>query len=91
MSKVRVSAFAVSLDGYSAGPRQSLDNPLGVCGPGGALNLTSYTTFRGRICPRLRDSLQGLPFKSEWLLTFAEGQFVFARNKSHLPFRGKVA
>src|SRR5258707_559448 len=33
MSEVRVSAFAVSLDGYSAGPRQSLDNPLGVRGP----------------------------------------------------------
>ena len=33
MSKVRVSAFAVSLDGYAAGPRQSLDNPLGVRGP----------------------------------------------------------
>ena len=33
MSKVRVSAFAVSLDGYAAGPNQSLDNPLGVRGP----------------------------------------------------------
>jgi dihydrofolate reductase len=33
MSKVRVSAFAVSLDGYSAGPRQSIENPLGVGGP----------------------------------------------------------
>jgi dihydrofolate reductase len=33
MSKVRVSAFAVSLDGYAAGPHQSLDNPLGVGGP----------------------------------------------------------
>lgn len=33
MSKVRVSAFAVSLDGYAAGPGQSLDNPLGVRGP----------------------------------------------------------
>lgn len=32
MSKVRVSSFAVSLDGYAAGPRQSLDNPLGVRG-----------------------------------------------------------
>ena len=31
--KVRVSAFAVSLDGYSAGPNQSLENPLGVRGP----------------------------------------------------------
>ena len=28
MPKIRVSAFAVSLDGYAAGPRQSLDNPL---------------------------------------------------------------
>ena len=33
MSKVRVSAFAVSLDGYVAGPHQSLENPLGVRGP----------------------------------------------------------
>lgn len=30
MSKVRVAAFSVSLDGYSAGPDQSLENPLGV-------------------------------------------------------------
>jgi hypothetical protein len=30
MSKVRVSAFAVSLDGYAAGPGQSLDNPLKI-------------------------------------------------------------
>src|SRR5215471_11431016 len=33
MAKVRVSSFAVSLDGYSAGPDQNLDNPLGVRGP----------------------------------------------------------
>ena len=33
MSKVRVSAFAVSLDGYAAGPQQSLENPLGTGGP----------------------------------------------------------
>lgn len=32
MSKLRVSAFAVSLDGFSAGPNQSLENPLGVRG-----------------------------------------------------------
>lgn len=30
MSKVKVSAFSISLDGYGAGPSQSLDNPLGV-------------------------------------------------------------
>jgi dihydrofolate reductase len=31
--KVRVQAFGVSLDGYGAGPEQSLQNPLGVRGP----------------------------------------------------------
>lgn len=33
MSKVCVRAFSVSLDGFSAGPSQSLENPLGVRGP----------------------------------------------------------
>ena len=32
MSKLRVACFAVSLDGYGAGPRQDLQNPLGVGG-----------------------------------------------------------
>jgi dihydrofolate reductase len=32
MSKVRVAAFSVSLDGFGAGPRQDLENPLGVRG-----------------------------------------------------------
>ena len=33
MPKTRVSSFSVSLDGYSAGPNQSLQNPLGERGP----------------------------------------------------------
>jgi len=32
MPKLRVSSFAVSLDGYGAGPGQSLENPLGAGG-----------------------------------------------------------
>jgi dihydrofolate reductase len=32
MSRVRVAAFSVSLDGFGAGPRQDLANPLGVSG-----------------------------------------------------------
>ena len=32
MSKVRVAAFSVSLDGFGAGPRQDLQNPIGVPG-----------------------------------------------------------
>lgn len=32
MAKLRVNAFSVSLDGFGAGPDQSLDNPLGIGG-----------------------------------------------------------
>jgi dihydrofolate reductase len=32
VSKVRVNSYAISIDGYGAGPSQSLDNPLGVGG-----------------------------------------------------------
>ena len=33
MSKLRVQSFAISIDGYGAGPNQDLQNPLGVRGP----------------------------------------------------------
>lgn len=32
MAKVCVGAFSISLDGFGAGPQQSLENPLGVSG-----------------------------------------------------------
>src|SRR5690349_8614545 len=32
MARVRVASFTISLDGYGAGPMQSMDNPLGVGG-----------------------------------------------------------
>lgn len=32
MPKLRVNAFSISVDGYGAGPNQSLENPLGVGG-----------------------------------------------------------
>jgi dihydrofolate reductase len=32
MSKLKVQSFTISLDGYGAGPEQSLQNPLGVGG-----------------------------------------------------------
>ena len=34
MPKLRVMSFSLSLDGFGAGPEQSLDNPLGVGGMG---------------------------------------------------------
>jgi dihydrofolate reductase len=42
MSKLRVNAFSISIDGYGAGPDQDLDNPLGVGGP--ALHEWMYGT-----------------------------------------------
>ena len=33
MAKLRVHNFAISVDGYGAGPSQSIENPLGVGGP----------------------------------------------------------
>lgn len=32
MTKLRVNSFSISIDGYGAGPNQSLENPLGVGG-----------------------------------------------------------
>jgi hypothetical protein len=32
MTRIRVNCFGVSLDGFGAGPDQSLDNPLGMGG-----------------------------------------------------------
>jgi len=32
MSKLRVASFSISVDGFGAGPNQSLENPLGVGG-----------------------------------------------------------
>ena len=40
MSKLRVSGFTLSIDGYGAGPRQDLENPLGV----GATDLHRWLT-----------------------------------------------
>lgn len=33
MARVRVAGFSVSVDGFAAGPEQSLANPLGKSGP----------------------------------------------------------
>ena len=33
MPKLRVHNFAISIDGYAAGPDQDIDNPIGVGGP----------------------------------------------------------
>ncbi len=32
MTRIRVESFTISLDGYGAGPKQDIDNPLGIGG-----------------------------------------------------------
>ena len=49
MSKLRVNCFAISLDGYGAGPDQSLKNPLGIGGPGLHGWMTQTRTFHTRV------------------------------------------
>jgi dihydrofolate reductase len=46
MPKVRVHNFTISLDGYAAGPTQSLDDPLGVGGT--RLHEWAFATRSGR-------------------------------------------
>jgi hypothetical protein len=46
MPKLRVHNFSISLDGYAAGPDQSLDNPLGVGGT--RLHEWAFATRSGR-------------------------------------------
>ncbi len=45
MSKLRVNAFTLSVDGYGAGPDQSLQHPLGVGGENLHKWLTTTRTF----------------------------------------------
>src|SRR6266478_4733839 len=46
MGKLRVHNLSISIDGYGAGPLQSLDDPLGVGGPG--LHEWVFATRYGR-------------------------------------------
>jgi dihydrofolate reductase len=49
MSKLRVCSFAISLDGFGAGPQQSLEHPLGVGGREMHEWFFATRTFRQRV------------------------------------------
>jgi dihydrofolate reductase len=63
MQKLRVQNFGISLDGYSAGPHQSLDHPLGIGGMALGEWFFATRTFRRMHNPdwtaNLRDHLFG--------------------------------
>lgn len=46
MSRLRVNCFTLSLDGYGAGPNQSLEDPLGAGGPALHTWLVGTRTFQ---------------------------------------------
>ena len=51
MTRVRVENFTISLDGFGAGPAQSLENPLGVGGEnlhGWLINASSWRQMHGK-------------------------------------------
>jgi len=52
LSKVRVESFTLSLDGFGAGPDQSIDHPLGVGGQALHAWAMSTPTFRERVLGR---------------------------------------
>ena len=54
MSKLRVNSFAVSIDGYGAGPNQDLQNPIGV----GGLALMNWV-FHTRTCQHMQGNEDG--------------------------------
>ena len=58
MPKLRVHNLAISIDGYAAGPDQSLDNPLGVGGP--ALHEWMFATRTGRQMSSLDGGSEGI-------------------------------
>jgi len=53
MSDVKVAAFSVSLDGFGAGPRQDLENPLGLRGFELHAWFQKPTSFSGIHLPKL--------------------------------------
>jgi dihydrofolate reductase len=68
LPKLRVHNFAISLDGYGAGPDQDVDNPLGVGGP--LLHEWVFKTRAGR-------EMQGMEGGDEGL----DNQFIAAGDK----------
>ena len=58
MPKLRVHNFSISLDGYAAGPDQSVDNPLGVGGT--RLHEWAFATRSGRATHGMEGGAEGV-------------------------------
>lgn len=86
MSKLRVNGFSISIDGYGAGPDQSLENPLGACG----LTLHAWVfgtrTFQAMHADFAGDLIGGQPAREDADDAFAKrgfenvGAWILGRN-----------
>jgi len=86
MGKVRVGGFAVSLDGYSAGPDQSLENPLGKRGP--EIFHWFFHTKTFREMQGKTDGSDGIDEKYAFRAMDGFGAFILGRNMFG-PIRGE--
>lgn len=85
MGKVRVAGFAVSLDGFGAGPDQSLDHPLGQRGP--ELHQWFYPTRSFRAMIGQDGGTEGLDDRFARASMAGFGAFILGRNMFG-PIRG---
>lgn len=69
MARVRVHNFAISLDGYGAGPDQSFENPLGVGGT--RLHEWAFATLSFRRAHGMEGGEEGLD--NDWMARGEEG------------------
>ena len=89
MSKLLVNAFTLSLDGYGAGPDQTLENPLGVGGENLHKWLIGTRTFRQMVIGKdggstdIDDSFATRSFENvgAWIL----GRNMFAPSRGEWP------
>jgi dihydrofolate reductase len=84
--RVRVAGFAVSVDGYGAGPDQSLKNPLGVGGPD--LHQWFYPTQAFRSMMGKEGETEGADARFAQASMEGFGAFILGRNMFG-PIRGE--
>src|SRR6184192_1883723 len=86
MSKVRVAGFSISLDGFSAGLEQSLDDPLGKRGP----ELFQWFFHTRTFCAMLGKEGGSIDVDDEFARRSMEnfGAFILGRNMFG-PIRGE--
>ena len=92
MSKLRVNAFGISIDGYGAGPDQALENPMGTSGMALHQWVFGTKTFK-KMHADFAESMSGADVANSVDDTFAErgfenlGAWIMGRNM-FAPSRG---